>query len=197
MKCYVHRDVDAIGVCSQCGQGICDICAVRIGGKLYCKEDADRVFGSKKEEVESVSVMRPMRVLVVSVFFFLYACFGIVVGFLFIYAGFLSGVILGFPGSTDFASTSVGLLGFGGLLLVMGILGAICGLWFWKVQTWGAVVGIPLLIGGLALASSLVVSFRELFFYEVAGTVWVVNVALLIILLASWTKLSKSPEVGF
>jgi hypothetical protein len=48
LKCYVHRDVDAIGVCSECGQGVCDVCAVRIGGRLYCKEDADRVFGSRK-----------------------------------------------------------------------------------------------------------------------------------------------------
>lgn len=55
MRCYVHRDVDAIGVCSECGQGVCDVCAVRIGGKLYCKEDADRVFGSMKEQEESES----------------------------------------------------------------------------------------------------------------------------------------------
>jgi hypothetical protein len=47
LKCYNHRDADAIGVCSECGQGVCDVCAVRIGGKLYCKEDADRVFGSR------------------------------------------------------------------------------------------------------------------------------------------------------
>lgn len=52
LKCYVHHDSDAVGVCSECGQGVCDVCAVRIGGKLYCKEDADRVFGSMKEKEE-------------------------------------------------------------------------------------------------------------------------------------------------
>ncbi|MCP8309513.1 MAG: hypothetical protein H3Z54_12625 [archaeon] len=49
MKCYIHRDVDAIGVCSVCGQGICGECSVRIGGKLYCKPDADRIFAPKEE----------------------------------------------------------------------------------------------------------------------------------------------------
>ena len=39
MKCYNHRDIDTMGVCSECGQGMCDVCAVRIGGRLYCKED--------------------------------------------------------------------------------------------------------------------------------------------------------------
>ena len=40
MNCYVHREVGAIGVCSHCGRGVCDACALRMGGKLYCKEDA-------------------------------------------------------------------------------------------------------------------------------------------------------------
>jgi hypothetical protein len=198
LKCYVHRDVDAIGVCSECGQGVCDACAVRIAGKLYCKEDADRVFGgSKKEEIEFVRVMRPMRVMVASVFFFLYSGVGIGIGIFFIAAGFLSGIVSSVPNLTSIATTSVGLLGFGGLLVIMGILGVICGLWLWKVQTWGAVVGIPLLIGGLAIASILMWLFPVLFFYEVGGSVWFVNVIMTIILLASWTKLKSSQEVEF
>lgn len=48
MKCYKHPRIDAVGVCSECGQGICDKCAVKIGGKLYCKSDADQVFGAPK-----------------------------------------------------------------------------------------------------------------------------------------------------
>ena len=48
MKCYKHPKIDAIGVCSECGEGICSKCAVKIGGKLYCKSDADKVFGEKK-----------------------------------------------------------------------------------------------------------------------------------------------------
>ena len=79
MKCYAHPDVDVIGVCSECGRGICDVCAVRIGGKLYCKKDADRVFGSKRVEQEVPrEVHRPMRVTVAAVLFFV--CSAIAVG---------------------------------------------------------------------------------------------------------------------
>jgi hypothetical protein len=47
MKCYKHPKADAVGVCSQCGKGVCGKCSVEIGGKLYCKADADAVFGPK------------------------------------------------------------------------------------------------------------------------------------------------------
>jgi len=50
MKCYNHPKADAVGVCSLCGKGVCSKCAVEIGGKLYCKPDADKVFGSKPQE---------------------------------------------------------------------------------------------------------------------------------------------------
>ena len=49
MECYNHRKTEAVGVCSQCGKGVCSKCAVEIGGKLYCKPDADKVFGSKPQ----------------------------------------------------------------------------------------------------------------------------------------------------
>ncbi|MEM5804469.1 MAG: hypothetical protein QXU82_01315 [Candidatus Aenigmatarchaeota archaeon] len=50
MKCYKHPKSAAVGVCHECGEGICGKCAVKIGGKLYCKSDADKVFGEKKAE---------------------------------------------------------------------------------------------------------------------------------------------------
>ncbi len=49
MECYNHRKTEAVGVCSQCGKGVCSKCSVEIGGKLYCKPDADKVFGSKPQ----------------------------------------------------------------------------------------------------------------------------------------------------
>ena len=33
MNCHIHGEVDAIGVCFHCGQGVCDACAVSVGGK--------------------------------------------------------------------------------------------------------------------------------------------------------------------
>jgi len=53
MKCYKHPKANAVGVCHECGEGICSKCAVKISGKLYCKDDADKVFGAKKVEVAS------------------------------------------------------------------------------------------------------------------------------------------------
>lgn len=47
MKCCTHKEKDAIGICSVCNQGVCEICAVKIGGKLYCKSDADTTFAPK------------------------------------------------------------------------------------------------------------------------------------------------------
>ncbi len=49
MNCYNHPKAGAVGVCSECGKGVCSKCAVEIGGKLYCKPDADKVFGSKPQ----------------------------------------------------------------------------------------------------------------------------------------------------
>jgi hypothetical protein len=46
MKCYVHHDIDAVDVCVTPAQGTCDACAVRIGGRIYCKSDAGKVFGA-------------------------------------------------------------------------------------------------------------------------------------------------------
>lgn len=50
MKCYLHRKYAATGVCSVCGKGVCSRCAVEIGGKLYCRADADKVFVGRLPE---------------------------------------------------------------------------------------------------------------------------------------------------
>ncbi|MFX1562096.1 MAG: B-box zinc finger protein [Promethearchaeota archaeon] len=36
MKCAVHNDEDAIGVCRTCGAGVCTVCRVVIAGLTYC-----------------------------------------------------------------------------------------------------------------------------------------------------------------
>lgn len=61
MKCYKHPKVVAVGVCSQCGKGVCDKCAVEIGGKLYCKSDADKVFGATKTKTAPAAPTTPSK----------------------------------------------------------------------------------------------------------------------------------------
>jgi hypothetical protein len=61
MKCYKHPKIDAIGVCHECGEGICKKCAVKIGGKLYCKDDADKVFGAPKAQAAPAVQAAPTK----------------------------------------------------------------------------------------------------------------------------------------
>jgi len=37
MKCYVHADHDAVGVCKSCQKGLCRECAVDLGKGLACR----------------------------------------------------------------------------------------------------------------------------------------------------------------
>ncbi len=38
MKCFAHHEADALGVCSACGRGVCEACAVDMGRGLACRE---------------------------------------------------------------------------------------------------------------------------------------------------------------
>ena len=48
MKCFYHRDRDAVGSCKSCGKGLCSECAVDLGKGLAChgrcEEDAKAVI---------------------------------------------------------------------------------------------------------------------------------------------------------
>jgi hypothetical protein len=190
MKCYVHRDVDAIGVCSECGQGVCDSCAVRIGGKLYCKTDADSVFSPRRKE-ENQAVERPMRAQLASVFFVLYGVFGVVLGIVVVVGGFASGAAASIPFYSSLTLASLGLLGFGGVLIVMGIVGIVCGVWLWRVQIWGAAIGIPLLVIGMVIPTFFVYFAPSLLTFELLVTIWAINLLLMVVLVFSWGKLKS------
>lgn len=41
MRCEKHRDVEAVGFCSECGRGICQDCKVEIDGTTYCNDCVD------------------------------------------------------------------------------------------------------------------------------------------------------------
>jgi len=168
---------------------------VRIGGKLYCKEDADRVFGNPKKESPRIeaSVVRPLRLSLLTIFFAIYGAFGIGLGIFFMSAGFISGVAADLPEYSPVTTqVSIGLMGLGALLLVMGIAGMVCAWWLWKAQKWGAVVGIPLLLGGWAIITTLAVLYPSVSFSELAFTIWAANGILLAGLLLSWYNLKAS-----
>ena len=37
MKCFNHRELDAIAVCKHCGRGVCPTCATEVGTATACK----------------------------------------------------------------------------------------------------------------------------------------------------------------
>jgi hypothetical protein len=37
MRCYYHRDRDAVGLCKSCGKGLCEDCQTDLGAGLACK----------------------------------------------------------------------------------------------------------------------------------------------------------------
>jgi hypothetical protein len=55
MKCSNHQEVDAIGVCSSCGKGLCPQCKLELGGKLYCQTCADKAFTKETDNKVSAS----------------------------------------------------------------------------------------------------------------------------------------------
>ncbi|MFH1407134.1 MAG: TM2 domain-containing protein [Candidatus Omnitrophota bacterium] len=50
MKCIVHGDRESIGVCTECGNAICEECKVSLEGKNYCKKCLDSVIAKQKQE---------------------------------------------------------------------------------------------------------------------------------------------------
>ena len=55
MKCAYHSQKEAIGVCSNCGRGLCSTCKLELGGRLYCQSCANEAFINSKKSKNYVS----------------------------------------------------------------------------------------------------------------------------------------------
>lgn len=42
MKCYYHRDADAVGVCKSCQRGVCGDCATEVQDGIACLNRCER-----------------------------------------------------------------------------------------------------------------------------------------------------------
>lgn len=103
MKCFVHQSTDAIGVCSTCGRGLCNACVVKIGGKFYCKDDADRAFGRKlTTRVVAGEKERGAALMVGSILAYLVGGVAVVLSCFVLFAGILAGDL----GATTSSATS-------------------------------------------------------------------------------------------
>jgi hypothetical protein len=56
MKCFYHRNLDAVGSCKSCGKGLCPECAVDLGKGLACRdqceEEAKRVINLIEQNIK-------------------------------------------------------------------------------------------------------------------------------------------------
>lgn len=41
MRCYRHRDTEAVGTCKSCSKGLCGFCAVEVGHSLACRDECE------------------------------------------------------------------------------------------------------------------------------------------------------------
>jgi hypothetical protein len=81
MRCYDHRDQEAVAVCRVCGRGICGTCAVQVGNVLACR---NRCEGDAQTIVGHVSPYSKRMPLIV-------ACFLAAMGIAFLAWGALTG----------------------------------------------------------------------------------------------------------
>jgi hypothetical protein len=52
MRCFYHRDLDAVATCKNCGRGLCDVCGVDVGNGLACRERCEAEVRSLNRIVE-------------------------------------------------------------------------------------------------------------------------------------------------
>ncbi|MDA4136303.1 MAG: DUF2180 family protein [Thaumarchaeota archaeon] len=170
MKCYVHPNADAVGVCTSCGRGVCRRCAVRLGGKLYCRDDANTVFGAKPTIIairEGEGPRRGVGSMLGAIFAYGLGLVGGLLGCLLIFAAIVSGdkgdgglfsslfnpdlAILG-P-MQQYSSSTITTLGVAAL--VFGFFGIAAGFYTWRPTKAGAAMSIAFGIIGLVGAFEL------------------------------------------
>ncbi len=52
MKCFNHRELDAIAVCKHCGRALCSTCVSDVGGISSCKGKCEAAVAATLAEVE-------------------------------------------------------------------------------------------------------------------------------------------------
>jgi hypothetical protein len=65
MRCFHHRDVEAVGLCKACYRGICGGCASEVEGGLACHGHVDQVVGMSRLITANVAttVLTPVHYL--------------------------------------------------------------------------------------------------------------------------------------
>src|SRR5436305_11453040 len=92
MKCYVHPNVEAVGVCGACCRGLCAECAAEVRRRLacrgHCEERVGLLLGTEDATIEALGQAKRMVVATRKAYIGL-AVFLLVIGLSFITVGHL------------------------------------------------------------------------------------------------------------
>lgn len=167
LKCYVHQDIDAVGVCSSCGRGVCRRCAVKLAGKIYCREEAGRVISKRTVAKAKTDPERGIGVMLGSVSAYLLGGVSGLVGCMVIFSAMVSGESSGGNLIGSLFSPDLSFLGgvsrypsatvtsIGAATLIFGFFGIAAGFYTWRPTRAGAVMSIVFGVLGLVAAFEL------------------------------------------
>ncbi|MDA4121861.1 MAG: hypothetical protein OK456_01620 [Thaumarchaeota archaeon] len=196
MKCYLHPNVDAVGVCSECGRGVCVSCATSVKGKLYCRNDFGKVR-LRNELRAKADAKRPPTLTIASVLFVLYGVGELALAILLMYTGVVPSAA---KGPLDFFGTgsSVGLIDSsisiapliaGGVLFVASAAGMLTGDWLWRRRKFGVALGSFQIVLGLIITGALYSYSHASAASDVAVGVIALNVVLAALTAAGYRSL--------
>lgn len=69
MKCYNHHDTDAVGVCKNCGKGICTDCLTDTGNGVACTNSCAEKMRTQRKKAIVVSAVAGSIIIVVGVMY--------------------------------------------------------------------------------------------------------------------------------
>ena len=158
MKCAIHPDDEAVGVCATCGKAVCLTCRTTVDDKVYCTVCTAKVY----EITEEKRTSKPL----------IGGILGIIGGVI----EFVGGIILvsgGLGGDNVTESAHWSQVGFGQVLVILGIIAVTgsslaIGRKNFLVSVVGGVCAVPSIIGIPALV--LIAQSREEFADAAAGT---------------------------
>ena len=191
VKCYAHPEKEAVGVCRECGKGICEACAVEVGDKLYCKACIREEV--VKKGIEERRIAKPERATVItvaSVLFYVFGALGIVGSILLMEVGErLSSMLARLPPESrallEMTGFSPSLLFYLGLAsAVLSALYIVAGRYLWLSLKRGGVLGIAVCVVSMALSIPLTP-------LGVASTLIgiIIDVALIALIAVGWNTL--------
>ncbi|MCD1296024.1 hypothetical protein CUJ83_13555 [Methanocella sp. CWC-04] len=59
MRCHIHSDKEAMGICTECGKPLCTSCIKKVGGKTFCGDCAPAGIDPDTIEAQQPDWARP------------------------------------------------------------------------------------------------------------------------------------------